>query len=165
VIVPDNDFQQLEYSAVWTALGDAGYSAEIANAEGVDSVSGDVHVRADLKIADAQATDYVGVVIIGGPGAADLFDNEPLQALVTDAAAAGDMVAAICLAPVVLARAGVLDGKQATVWADKKGELEDAGCAVQDEAVVVDGRIITGNGPDAAGEFAEAVVKALRAED
>jgi protease I len=165
VVVPDNDFQQREYQAVRTALGDAGYPAQIANVEGGDSASGDVHVRADLKIADAQAADYVGVVLIGGPGATALFDDDELQALVREAAGNGEVVAAICLAPVVLARAGVLEGKQATVWSDETAELEGAGCSVQDAPVVVDGSIVTGNGPDAAPEFAAAVVRALQAGD
>jgi len=166
VVVPDTDFQQTEYEEVWTALGDAGFPARIANAEGGDSASGDVHVRADLKIGDARAIDYVGLVLVGGPGAAALFENRELQALVRDSVAADQVVSAICLAPVVLANAGVLKDKTATVWPDEAETLEEAGCAVlADEPVVTDGRIITGNGPEAAHEFAAAVVKALQAND
>jgi protease I len=166
VVVPDEDFQQQEYSAVRTALGEAGYPMQVANVAGGDSVSGDVHVRADLAIADAQAADYVGIVLTGGPGAAALFENQPLQALVREAVAAHKVVSAICLAPVVLAKAGVLKGKKATVWADQKPILVQAGCAAQvQEAVVVDGRIVTGNGPNASREFSAAVVLALQGGD
>ncbi len=165
VVVPDRDFQQVEYGAVVSALGDAGYPMQIANAEGGDSVSSDVHVRADLKIADAAAGDYVGVVLVGGYGTEALYDNAELQALVRDAAAADEVVAAICLAPVILARAGVLEGKRGVVTSEAKQELEDGGCTVEDTAVAVDGRIVTGNGPSAAEEFAAEVVKALRSQD
>jgi protease I len=165
VVVPDTGFQQSEYQAVQTALSGAGYPMQIANALGDDSISGDdVHVRADLKIADADAADYAGVVLIGGPGTTSLFDDADLHALVRETAEQGKLVSAICLAPVILARAGVLEGKQATVWEDQRAELEENGCSARDKPVVVDGLVITGNGPDAAPEFAAAVVEALRAE-
>lgn len=162
VVVPDSDFQQLEYSAVVDALKSAGYPVVIANREGGDSFSGDVAVRSDLAIADADAADYEAVVLIGGPGAAELFDDADLQALVREAAAGDKVVAAICLSPVVLARAGVLEGRQGTVWEGETAELEQAGCTVVGAPVVADGLIVTGNGPDAADEFAETVIERLR---
>jgi protease I len=163
IVVPDTGFQQSEYQAVQTAMEDAGYPTQIANALGDDSVSGDdVHVRADLRIADADPAEYAGVVLIGGSGTTSLFDDTDLQALVRDTAQQGKLVSAICLAPVILARAGVLEGKQATVWEDQRAELEENGCSAQDKPVVVDGLVITGNGPEAAPEFAAAVVEALR---
>jgi protease I len=165
IVVPDTGFQQSEYQAVQRALSDAGHRTRIANALGNDSVSGDdVHVRADLRIANADPAEYAGVVLIGGPGTTSLFDDTDLQALVRDTARQGKLVSAICLAPVILARAGVLEGKQATVWEDQRAELEENGCSAQDTPVVVDGLVITGNGPEAAPEFAAAVVKALRAD-
>lgn len=162
VVVPDNDFQQLEYSAVVDALKATGYTVVIANREGGDSFSGDVAVRADLAVADADAADYEAVVLIGGPGAAELFDDQDLQTLVRDAADADKVVAAICLSPVVLARAGLLEGRQGTVWEDETEELEAAGCTVVGAPVVTDGLIVTGSGPEAADEFAATVIEKLQ---
>lgn len=162
IVVPDEDFQQIEYKAVVDALKTAGYPLVIANREGGDSFSGDVAVRSDLTIADADAADYKAVVLIGGPGAAALFDDVDLQRLVRTAAADGKVVAAICLAPVVLARAGVLEGRQGTVWEDEVAALESEGCTVVGAPVVTDGLIVTGNGPEAAEEFAATVVEKLQ---
>lgn len=162
VVVPDDDFQQIEYKAVVDALKTAGYPVSIANREGGDSLSGDVAVRSDLTIADADAADYEAVVLIGGPGAAALFDDADLQNLVRTAAADGKVVAAICLAPVVLARAGVLDGRRGTVWEDEVAVLESEGCTVVGAPVVADGLIVTGSGPEAAEEFAAQVVETLQ---
>ena len=71
------------------------------------------------------------------------------------------LLAAICFAPVTLARAGVLDGKRATVWKSEKGQLTAAGAEYVAERVVTDGKLITGDGPTAAETFGKALVKAL----
>ena len=68
-------------------------------------------------------------------------------------AEAGKVVAAICIAPVILARAGLLKGKRATVFPDGIPELEKAGAVYTAQSVERDGRIITGNGPEAAEAF------------
>ncbi|RJP34563.1 MAG: hypothetical protein C4536_02525 [Actinobacteria bacterium] len=75
--------------------------------------------------------------------------------------AAGKMVAAICIAPVILAKAGILQGVEATVSPGMEGELTAGGAILVEQPVVVDGNIITGWGPDAAVEFAQEVNKAL----
>jgi 4-methyl-5(b-hydroxyethyl)-thiazole monophosphate biosynthesis len=68
-------------------------------------------------------------------------------------------VAAICAAPMVLAAAGLLDGRRATSF---PGFLEDAAKAsVTDEAVVVDAGIITSRGPGTALDFALQLVETL----
>ena len=75
------------------------------------------------------------------------------------------VLAAICIAPTILAKAGVLDGKRATVW-NKEGNnskiLENHGAIFTDEMVIVDGKIITANGPDAAEGFAIKIVEMLK---
>jgi protease I len=104
------------------------------------------------------------MVIIGGAGSPEfLWGNSRLMALVTDFAGSGKVVAAICLSPVVLARAGVLRGRRATVFrmADSVAEMRKGGADLRADAVVVDGRFITANGPAAAGKFGEEIVSAL----
>jgi len=76
------------------------------------------------------------------------------------------VLASICISPVILAKAGVLEGRKATVWSSVMDRssvriLKDNGTIYQDEDVVVDGKIITGNGPAAAKEFGQAIVEAL----
>ena len=77
----------------------------------------------------------------------------------------GKVVAAICLAPVVLARAGILKGKKATYFNSPVSfrEMKAGGAMLVDKPVVTDMRIITANGPAAAKEFADAVIRALTA--
>jgi protease I len=76
------------------------------------------------------------------------------------------ILAAICISPVILANAGVLKGKKATVWSSPLDKnpiriLKNGGAIYKDALVVVDGKIVTANGPEAAKEFGEALVSLL----
>jgi protease I len=73
------------------------------------------------------------------------------------------IVAAICLSPVVLARAGILKGKKATYFEspDSFREIKGGGAVLVNKPVVVDGYIITANGSSAAQEFADAILKKI----
>lgn len=117
---------------------------------------GTASVKPDFTIADLKSADYDAVVIIGGEGAISyLWDSQELRALVKDAYAKNKMVAAICAAPVVLARAGILRGQSATVYPDPSfiTELTKNGADYRDTKVVVSGKIITGNGPSSSTDF------------
>lgn len=162
LILCEEKFAEFEYAPVRSALEAAGFTVEIANASGGDSVGYDgSKVTPDLTIGEANAGDYKAVVVIGGDGVKDYYDDAQLHALVNDANSKGEVVAAICIAPVVLANAGILNGKKGTVSPSLQQMLADKGCDVQNAPVVVDGNIVTGNGPDASEAFAEALVNTL----
>ncbi len=164
VIAPRN-FQDREYDAVKKALDAAGASVTVASsqkgaARGMDGA--EVLVTRLLK--EVKASDFDAVVFIGGPGVIVLWGDSAAQALARDAAAKKKPLGAICLAPVILARAGVLKGKACTVWPDAKavGELKKNGGRYADKPVVTDGLVVTGNGPDAAPAFAQALVSLMK---
>ena len=77
----------------------------------------------------------------------------------------GKVVAAICLATVVLARAGILKGKKATYYDSPVSfrEMKAAGAVITNAPVVRDARVITANGPSASKAFADEIVHALTA--
>jgi protease I len=119
---------------------------------------------ASLDLARVTADGYDGIVVIGGAGSPEfLWGNSRLRTLVAEFAGAGKLVSAICLSPVVLARAGVIRGRKATVFrtADSVAEMRKGGADLRDEAVVIDGKFITGNGPAAARRFGNEIVSAL----
>jgi protease I len=74
----------------------------------------------------------------------------------------GKIVAAICFAPLILAHAGILNGKKATMWSGGKDDLEAHSAVYMGGAVEVDDNIITGSGPSAAKEFGEKIVEVLK---
>jgi protease I len=121
-------------------------------------------ITVDKTIYDVDANDYVAIVIVGGIGSKQyLWDNEKLLELVKEFYNQNKVVSAICLSPVVLARAGVLNGKKATVYPASEAieELKKAGAIYEDKGVVVDGNVITAKSPDYARLFGLEVFKAI----
>ncbi|MDD2703282.1 MAG: DJ-1/PfpI family protein [Candidatus Omnitrophica bacterium] len=115
-----------------------------------------------VLLGDVQTGDFDAVVFIGGSGAAPSLDNPQAHKLPRDAAAQGKIVGAICIAPRILANAGVLKGRRATVYPTEGGKLKDAGVNYTAMPVEIDGEIITADGPDSAVRFGEEIVKALK---
>lgn len=125
-------------------------------------------VLIEKTIADVKKTgtdQYDGIMVVGGSGSVQyLWDDAQLQALISDFHAKNKVIGAICLSPVVLARAGILDDKKATVFLDDAAitELKRGGAQYTPQPVVTDGSIVTANGPQAAGAFAEKLVRLLK---
>ncbi|WNY28370.1 hypothetical protein MmiEs2_05550 [Methanimicrococcus stummii] len=165
MIVAPERFRDEEFFEPRAVFEQNGYdvtvgSTRLDKAEGVKG--GEVDV--DILIDDASADDYDAIAISGGGGSkAFLWDNPKLHALLNDAFSKGKTVSAICISPVVLAKAGLLNGKSACVFPDDAAiaEMKSAGADLKKEAVVTDGKIVTGDGPECATEFGEAVVKAI----
>ena len=106
------------------------------------------------------------MVFIGGPGAPKYLDNEISYQIAKDAISQGKVLAAICISPTILAKAGVLSGKKATVWSSSLDKsaikiLEQNSVIYQKDSVVVDGKIITANGPAVAEQFGKKLVELL----
>lgn len=121
----------------------------------------------DVVIGDANSAEFEAVVFVGGPGANEYFNNKVSHKIAREMFDSGKIVAAICIAPVTLANAGVLKGKKATVWSsseDKFGidQLKNYGAEFVDKPVVVDGNLVTANGPAAAADFASEILKRLK---
>ncbi|MFQ5647901.1 MAG: DJ-1/PfpI family protein [Candidatus Aenigmatarchaeota archaeon] len=120
-------------------------------------------VSPDTTLDEAKPEEYDAVVFVGGTGAKVYFGSSRAKAIAKEAFDAGKVVAAICIAPTVLANAGVLEGKNATVWNDPDliSNLEEKGAKFQKQPVVRDGNIVTGEGPHAAKAFGEEIARAL----
>lgn len=118
-------------------------------------------VDIDEDISNIKADDFDSLVIIGGNGAHVYFDDNEIHSLAKTFLEQGKIVAAICCAPSILARAGLLKDKKATASPKYGEELTRGGATFTGQAVVVDGNIICGNGPDAALEFSQTIAKNL----
>jgi len=122
-------------------------------------------IKPDIRVSDARVDDYDAIVIAGGSGSRKyLWDNKALEKLVKEADARKKVVSAICISPVVLARTGVLKGKESTVFKspDTVSELEKYGAVYLDRDVVVSGSVVTGRDPASANAFGKAVLEALK---
>ena len=143
--------------------------ASITTNTAVGALGGETIPDIDLGTAleNIKTGAYRAVIFVGGAGAKEYFADKTALDI---ARAAGESsavkaLAAICIAPLILAKARVLEGKKATVWDDGQGTqvkiLEDAGAVYVAEDVVADGKLITANGPKAAKKFGEAVLRKL----
>lgn len=163
VVIAQNDFQDTEYKTVRDALTGAGFKVSVAAPEkAVASGVAGTRVEPDLALSGAKASGYLAVVFIGGPGVEDLFDMEDAHRLAREEVSGGKVLAAICLAPVILARSGVLSGKKATVYPSASHDLTVGGATFTGADVEMDGKIITASGPEASTAFAQAVLAALQ---
>lgn len=118
---------------------------------------------AEIALADVKPEDFEAIVFVGGGGAAQYFNDRAALGLAKRFKEAGKVVAAICIAPNILANAGVLKGIRATCFPDTevKENFKEKGVKYSQEDVVVDGKIITANGPGAAREFGRKIAEAL----
>ncbi len=166
MIVAQEGYQDTEYGTPKKILEDAGIEVVTASKK-VGTCQGSLggNTTAEVSISDLNIYDYNAIIFVGGPGAR-IFQQDPEAHLTAqEAINKGKILAAICIAPTILAYAGVLEGKKATVWnQDNQQEqvLKQNGATFVDEPVVVDGKIITANGPGAAEEFGKKIVGLLK---
>lgn len=168
MIIAYKDFKDEEYFTPAGVLEKTGaeikvVSDSLGTAQGADG--GEVNI--DIKLSDFKVDDFDAIVFVGGPGALNHLDNQDSYRIAKDAVSQNKLLSAICISPAILAKAGVLQGKKATVWTsalDKSATkiLENNGAIYQKESMVQDGNIITANGPDAAEEFANKIIDALK---
>lgn len=124
-----------------------------------------LEIDAQIALADADAIDFDAVVFVGGAGAAEFFDEPLAHAIACDVHRAGHVTAAICIAPSILARAGLLDGVEATAFASQEEDLVEHGALWTGVDVQVSGDIVTANGPDAATLFGHALLSLINRPD
>ena len=120
-----------------------------------------MQATADLSVADAALRAWDSVTFIGGAGASVFFDDADAHALARGVLDSGGIVSAICIAPSVLAHAGLLQGVNATAFPSQESDLREHGARWTGASVTVDGLIVTGNGPEAAHEFGTALADKL----
>lgn len=154
IVLANHDFRDEEYLETFQALRDAGVETKIAANSNEDcrGVTGTT-VSVDYTFDEIDPIQYSAIVLIGGVGIQPYLHDEALHKIIKDFVSAGKIVAAICWAPAILANAGVLSGKKATVWQGASEDLQKSGAAYTGESVTVDGNIITANGPDSASDF------------
>ncbi len=157
VIIANEGYQDHEFAGTEMGLVNAGFQVIVASTE-VGPCRGKFggHVDAQMAIHDLDVKDFDRVAFIGGPGAKTLQNNHDAHRIAKDTVKAGKILGAICIAPTILAKAGVLKGKRATVWNEDGAQdqlLTENGATYTGDEVTIDGKIVTGNGPEAATKF------------
>jgi len=162
LVIPPERFRDEELFITQEILEKNGFNVVIASTQtGRCPGSRGGFATADMLIKDVNLEDSLAVVFIGGGGSTLLFNDDSAISLAKAAYAKNIVVAAICLAPVILANAGVLHGKNATVAGTKAKLLEENGAKYTGPSLTRDGKVLTANAPKATTEFATTLCEML----
>lgn len=162
IIIASKDFEDTEFLHTKEELEKANINITIASKKKRSAVGTyGTNVEVDLELDDVNINDYDAIIFIGGIGACKYYRNKKALSLVVKSYNNGKKTCAICVAPLILANAGVLKGKHATVYKDLAKMLEEHGAIYTGKPVEVDGNIITANGPNAARLFGQTIAKEL----
>lgn len=163
IILPAKDFNSEEYILTKQTFEKNGFKVFISS-DAYALCQGDngIKVKADVSIFNIHTSNFLAVVFIGGNGVRKYWDNKSYHKIAVAFVQAGKVVTAICAAPIILQRAGLLENKNATCYPSDKKELEKGGTKYHYANVIVEGKIITGQSYIAAVEFANAVIQAIK---
>ena len=159
-VVFADGFEEIEGLTVVDILRRAGVETRTVSITERRLVTGShqILVTADSCIKETDFSEAELLVLPGGmPGTLHLLDHATVNEVIKKFAGEGKLVAAICAAPSVLGAAGILEGRRATCHPGFEEKL--TGAATSEDAVVVDGNIITSRGMGTAIPFALEIVR------
>jgi len=165
LITASSKFRDEELFETKSELEKAGIETVIASTK-TGAIRGMLGGRAEAAILvdNIAVDDYDAIIFVGGSGAKEYFNNQVALNIAREAVKKQKVLAAICIAPGILANAGVLDGVKATGFSSERIRLKKAGAQYTGADVERDGLIITGIGPEAARQFGKAVAEAVIGE-
>lgn len=162
LILPALNFNEQEYLTIYNTIIKNGYNVFIASdAHSICVGKNGLKVKNDISFFNMREENFCAIVFVGGSGVKNYWDNLLLHSLAKKFALIKKITAAICSAPVILAKAGLLTGINATCFADDIKELEREGAVYVDNPVVVSKKIITAQGPSSAQEFVNILINEL----
>ena len=160
ILIPLADgFEEIEAATCINVFRRAGLSVITAGMPGT-MVKGSrgVKMMADRRMDDVNMNQFDVLVLVGGdPGFRNLGRSQKILKAVRDFGMSNKLIGAICAAPVILARVGLIEKKLATVYPGMEREIPRP----RGGRVIVDGNVITSQAPGTAMEFALKIVETL----
>lgn len=170
-IIGFRDYQDWEYSGTKDILEKNKIECDTASTQkGIAKGAFGQETKVGKILEEINAKDYDCVIFIGGAGTLSIRKKSDSVRIAKEFFDAGKLCCAICWAPTILAKAGILKNKKATVWLGPDPEygkttkevLEQYGADFVNKDVVCDGNIVTANGPPVAEKFANEILKLLK---
>ena len=148
-------FEETEFVTPFDYFQRAGFGVALASVSGNADVVGahNLSIRADFSLKDGVSEEFDAILLPGGgPGVKNLKASAEVEKVILDYNARNKKIFAICAAPLVLSKAGILADRTVTCFPGCEGELV---CKkFSEDRVVVDGNIVTSRGAGTAEEFA-----------
>jgi len=163
IIILMDGFEEIEAVTCIDILRRAEVDVVVLGLESMDvRGSRNINIKTDILFDDYNG-DFDAVVLPGGPGTNKLADSEKLIEFIKKANKDKKICAAICAAPTVFAKAGILTGKKATCYPGLEERL--TGAVHLTDSVVVDENIVTSRAVGTAIPFSLKLVEALVGEE
>lgn len=162
IILPQSRFKDEELKTLQAPLSRRKIPMKIA-APVKKEVYGmsNTRIRPDLAFDEVVVSEFDAIVFLGGMGVRDLWDDARAHAIAREAFEGGRIVAAISTAPVILARAGLLEGREATVYFSETKMITEKGATYSTAAVCVSDNIVTVKGTESVEKFGLGLIKML----
>jgi len=166
MIIAHEGFQDVEFGTPYKFFTDHGAKVDIfSNKNGTATGGFGLEVEVNGTLDQLKVDDYDAIVFIGGPGTPSLRKEPRALEIAQEAVKKGKVLGAICWSPTILAKAGALNGINATVWLGNDPEygmttnmvLAKYGANYAGQDLITDGKIVTANGPPAAEKYAKAI--------
>ncbi len=165
MVIASKNFRDEEYAEPRKILEGAGARVTVAcSTLNIAKGKLGLEVKPDILINEVKESDYDGIVFVGGGGSEEYFNSPVAHRLARSFHGSSKLASAICIAPAILANAGLLKNKKATSFPSSRETLEAKGAVFTGSGVESDGKIVTGSGPEAAKKFGEKLVEVLRAK-
>ena len=169
IIAPEN-YRDEEFQIPYEYFKEKGAEVDVFSTRkgtATGMLGGSFEVEKTLD--ELNVDEYDAIVFVGGSGTPIVRSNDTALKIAKEAAEKGKVLGAICWSPTVLAKAGVLKGKRATVWLGDDPEygmktsevLEKYGAVYTGEGHTIDGNIVTAKGPRYAEYYAKDIEKLL----
>lgn len=163
ILLPANDFNSEEYLLTKQTFEKEGFKVFISsNSNSLCIADNGIKVKADVSIFNIHVSNFLAVVFIGGNGVRKYWDDVSYQKIAKDFHKSKKVVGAICAAPVILARAGLLSNGNATCYFTDRRELEKGNVKYEDASVITDGNIVTGQSSVNSVEFTQTIIGMLK---
>lgn len=162
LIIAEKIFRDEEYQVPKDILSKAGVNVVTASTTTGEAVGKlGLKVNPDILVSQIDIDKLDALIFIGGGGAEQYFHDPLAHRLAREALEKDKVLGAICVAPVILANAGLLKGKKATVFPSGADTVKKGGATYTGGDVEIDGKLITGCGPEAAEKFGMELVRML----
>lgn len=162
MIIAHEQFRDEEYLEPKKVLTENGVEVITASWDsGVATGKFGAQVDVDITIDEVVTNKYDAIIYIGGPGSKKYWDDPIAHRIAKEAIEYNKILAAICSAPITLARAGVLKDIKAACHKGDAEELKKEGAVYTENPIEQDGLIITADGPSSAASFGIRILETL----
>ncbi len=167
LVIAFRDFNDEEYLVPKQAFEKAGFkTTTVSNRLGKAVGAYGNEAEVELLMQDLKVKNFDAIIFIGGSGSSQYLEDPSAHRLALEAVLNKKLLAAICIAPAILAKAGVLKNRKATVWSSNLDKsfvnvLKKEGAEYFAKPVVTDNKIITASSPITAKLFAAEIIDKL----